>query len=273
MNIQGVEVLIEGKGPETLLMLHGWPDTLALWNDTVHALKDSHQCVRFTLPAFDAKAPLPPKSLLDMVAFIHQVLEQVSPAKPVTLVLHDWGCVFGYEYAALHPHRVSRMVAVDVGDHNSGALTSALSAKAKWAVFSYQIWLALAWQMANILGAVGRPLANRMTRYMAKTLRCPSPMEDMHVGMNAPYAMKWMGALGGLGGACKALKILPTARPMLYIYGKRKPFMFHSAQWLEKIASFPGSHVEGFDTGHWVMSAKPEQFNAVLKTWLNSSSQ
>jgi pimeloyl-ACP methyl ester carboxylesterase len=60
---------------------------------------------------------------------------------------------------------------------------------------------------------------------------------------------------------------------MLYIYGKRKPFMFHSAQWLEKIASFPGSQVEGFDTGHWVMSAKPEQFNAVLKTWLNSSSQ
>jgi hypothetical protein len=39
LNVQGVEVQIEGQGTETLLMLHGWPDTLALWNDTVQALR------------------------------------------------------------------------------------------------------------------------------------------------------------------------------------------------------------------------------------------
>ena len=268
LKIQGVDIHIEGNGPETLIMLHGWPDTLALWDDTVHALRDTHQCVRFTLPAFDAQAPMPPKSLLEMVAFIHEVIQQVSPQNPVTLVLHDWGCVFGYEYAATYPERVSRMVAVDVGDHNSRALNASLSAKAKWAVFSYQIWLAIAWQIANIFGSWGHALANRMTRYMAKKLRCPSPMEHMHVGMNAPYAMKWMGALQGLAFECNALKVLPTARPMLYVYGKRKPFMFHSDRWLEKIASYPGSRVEGFDTGHWVMTSKPAQFNALLKEWL-----
>ncbi|MFY8191978.1 MAG: alpha/beta fold hydrolase, partial [Limnohabitans sp.] len=179
-----------------------------------------------------------------------------------------WGCVFGYEYAATYPDRVSRMVAVDVGDHNSRALNASLTTKAKWAVFTYQIWLAIAWQIANIFGSMGHALANRMTRYMAKALRCPSPLQDMHVGMNVPYAMKWMGTLEGFGLACNALKILPTARPMLYIYGKRKPFMFHSDRWLEKIQSYPGSRVEGFDTGHWVMSSKPEQFNALLKDWL-----
>jgi pimeloyl-ACP methyl ester carboxylesterase len=268
LKIQGVDIHIEGNGPETLIMLHGWPDTLALWDDTVHALRDTHQCVRFTLPAFDAQASMPPKSLLEMVAFIHEVVQQVSPQNPVTLVLHDWGCVFGYEYAATYPERVSRMVAVDVGDHNSRALNASLSAKAKWAVFSYQIWLAIAWQIASIFGSRGHALANRMTRYMAKKLRCPSPMEHMHVGMNAPYAMKWMGALQGLAFACNALKNLPTARPMLYVYGKRKPFMFHSDRWLEKIASYPGSRVEGFDTGHWVMTSKPAQFNALLKEWL-----
>ena len=268
LKIQGLDIHIEGNGPETLIMLHGWPDTLALWDDTVHALRDTHQCVRFTLPAFDAQAPMPPKSLLEMVAFIHEVVQQVSPQNPVTLVLHDWGCVFGYEYAATYPERVSRMVAVDVGDHNSRALNASLSAKAKWAVFSYQIWLAIAWQIANIFGSTAHALANRMTRYMAKKLRCPSPMEHMHVGMNAPYAMKWMGALQGLAFACNALKVLPTARPMLYVYGKRKPFMFHSDRWLEKIASYPGSRVEGFDTGHWVMTSKPAQFNALLKEWL-----
>jgi pimeloyl-ACP methyl ester carboxylesterase len=92
----------------------------------------------------------------------------------------------------------------------------------------------------------------------------------MHAGMNAPYAMKWMKALNGFDMAADVLHTLPSARPMLYIYGRRKPFMFHSAQWLEKIASHPGSRVEGFDTGHWVMSNKPEAFNALLKEWLGT---
>ena len=268
MRIQGVDIQIEGKGSETLVMLHGWPDTLALWNDTVKALSDTHHCVRFTLPGFDANAPMQPKSLIEMVSFIHEVVNAVSPQKPVTLVLHDWGCVFGYEYAAQHPERVMRMVAVDVGDHNSHALLSSWTAKAKWGVFSYQIWLAVAWQIARWFASPGRALANRMTRYMAQALRCPSPLADMHSCMNFPYAMKWMGALGGFDKAANVLKLLPTARPMLYVYGRRKPFMFHSPEWLEKIAAHPGSCVEEFDTGHWVMSAKPEMFTALLKEWL-----
>ena len=271
MNIQGVDIRIEGKGPETLLLLHGWPDTLALWNDTVQALSETHQCVRFTLPAFDSNAPMQPKSLLDMVSFIDAVVNAVSPLKPVTLVLHDWGCVFGYEYAAKHPERVKRMVGVDVGDHNSHALVSSWTAKAKWGVFSYQIWLAMAWQMARWFASPGRALGNRMTRYMAKALRCPSPLADMHSGMNSPYAMKWLGSLGGLDKAANVLKLLPAARPMLYVYGRRKPFMFHSPEWLEKIAAHPSSRIEVFDTGHWVMSAKPELFVALLKEWLSAT--
>jgi pimeloyl-ACP methyl ester carboxylesterase len=268
MNLHGVDIQVEGKGSETLIMLHGWPDTLALWNDTVKALSDTHQCVRFTLPAFDAQAPMQAKSLVEMVGFIDEVVHAVSPHKPVTLVLHDWGCIFGYEYAALHPDQVKRMVAVDVGDHNSHALLSSWTAKAKWGVFSYQIWLAVAWQIARWFASPGKSVANRMTRYMAKALRCPSPLADMHSGMNSPYAMKWMGSLGGFDKAANVLKRLPSARPMLYVYGRRKPFMFHSPEWLEKIAAHPGSRVEEFDTGHWVMSAKPAQFTALLQEWL-----
>ena len=46
--VDGIEVLVEGSGPETLLMLHGWPDTLRLWDGTVQALHDRFRCVRFT---------------------------------------------------------------------------------------------------------------------------------------------------------------------------------------------------------------------------------
>ena len=42
LDVQGLTVRIEGQGP-TVVMLHGWPDTLALWDGTVAALQDQLQ--------------------------------------------------------------------------------------------------------------------------------------------------------------------------------------------------------------------------------------
>ena len=105
LSVQGVEVQIEGQGTETLLMLHGWPDTLALWNDTVQALRTTHRCVRFSLPAFDANAPLPPKSLLEMVAFIDEVVQHVSPDQPIL----RWCCTIGVASLVTSMRRFTRI--------------------------------------------------------------------------------------------------------------------------------------------------------------------
>ena len=55
---------------------------------------------------------------------------------------------------------------------------------------------------------------------------------------------------------------------MLFIYGKRKPFMFHSSGWAAEVAAMPGSRALAFDTGHWVMVAEPEEFNRAVSEWL-----
>ncbi|MEO6626248.1 MAG: alpha/beta hydrolase, partial [Burkholderiaceae bacterium] len=82
--------------------------------------------------------------------------------------------------------------------------------------------------------------------------------------MNYPYAMRWFGSAGGLA----HLAPMPTGLPMLYIYGDRKPFMFHSAQWLAALAQRPGSAVRLFRTGHWVMAQQPQMFNECVRDWL-----
>ena len=38
MKIDGIEVQVEGDGAEAVVMIHGWPDTLRLWDRTVEAL-------------------------------------------------------------------------------------------------------------------------------------------------------------------------------------------------------------------------------------------
>lgn len=260
ISVDGIEILFEGDHPHTVVMVHGWPDSHRLWDGTVHALKEHYCCVRFTLPGFDLAAPAHATSLDDMCEWLLTVVDQVSPGLPVTLLLHDWGCVFGYEFANRHPGRVSRIVAVDIGDHNSGALRRSLTFKQRWQVFGYQFWLALAWKLGGHLGSW-------MTQTMARALGCRIDPSRIGWQMNYPYAMQWFGSVGGLA---HAAKVGPSC-PVLYIYGTRKPFMFHSPQWLTGLAERPHCSVKAFATGHWVMLQQPQAFGQCVRDWLIGS--
>ena len=266
MRLEGLDVVIEGQGP-TVVFLHGWPDTLALWDDTVDALRDGYRCVRFSLPGFDLSQPPRPQSVDEMCALIGAVVDAVSPGEPVALVLHDWGCFFGYEYAARHVDRVARVVSADIGDTNSGAYLSALTAREKRMIAGYQIWLALAWK----LGAIWPAMADRMTRYMARRIGCKTEPGKIGWQMNYPYALQWFGSFGGLRGVARVDKVFGPRLPTLFLFGKRKPFMFHSARWLAQLATTPGCAVQGLDAGHWLMRQQPSVFNQAVRQWLDAS--
>jgi pimeloyl-ACP methyl ester carboxylesterase len=160
---------------------------------------------------------------------------------------------------------VARIVAVDIGDYNSKALQRALSPTAKSQVWAYQVWLALAWVLGRHISA---RVGHRMTRWMARVLRCPAPAAQIGWQMNYPYAMRWFGLAGGLQ---QAAAIQPGC-PLLYLYGQRKPFMFHSLTWLAQVASRPDSAVQGFKAGHWLMLDQPAEFHACIRRWLLASS-
>lgn len=264
LEVDGIKVTVQGQGP-TLVMMHGWPDSPALWDETVAALGDRYRCVRFALPGYDLTRPPRPVSVDGMCEAVAAIVDTVSPQQPVTLLLHDWGCFFGYEYAARHPDRVERVVAVDIGDTNSGAYLKSLKPREKLMVASYQLWLALAWK----LGRLWPVLADRMTRYMARRMGCRTPPADMGWQMNYPYAMQWLGSYGGLRGVARVDKVFGPRIPTLFLFGKRKPFMFHSARWLAQLGNTAGSSAHGFDAGHWLMKQKPAEFSRVVGDWLD----
>ena len=289
----------EGAGPDVLLMLHGWPDTHRLWDAQVAAFAPRYRCVRFTLPGFEPGTPRDPASLDRIVELLHQVSLRTSPDRPVTLLLHDWGCLFGYQFALRHPQRVARIVGVDVGDAGSGAHLRALGVKAKAGVAIYQLWLALAWRLAGAgagppwatkgptmwpsaarapawrvasvlrcrVHRLGGRLGDRMARGMAKALRCPTAPSRIHAGMGYPYDIQWTGSHGSYR---HVLPFDPPC-PMLYLYGARKPVMFHSASWVEALAKRPGSRVLAMRTGHWVMCQEPQAFNTAVASWLEAT--
>ena len=131
MQVAGVTVYLEGEGPETIVMLHGWPDTHRVWSRQVAFFQARYRCVTFTLPGFGDTRMAAGYSLDEVTDTIRQIVDAVSPDSKVILMLHDWGCVFGYQFAMLHPERVARMIAIDVGDSNSPAFERGLKLGAK----------------------------------------------------------------------------------------------------------------------------------------------
>ncbi|GAB5453254.1 MAG: alpha/beta fold hydrolase [Halioglobus sp.] len=256
--IAGTQVFIEGSGPRTIVMLHGWPDTHELWRQQVEFFSREYVCVSFTMPGFSG-GDRSDYSLNEVVERISAIVDSVSPDNKVILLLHDWGCVFGYEYAMRHSHRVERMIGLDVGDADSQELRDSLSLAGKLMVFTYQMILAISFICPAVLG-------DRIARGVARGLKAKSVHEHIHAGMSMPYAMRWLGVNGGLRG------LLPVepAFPFYYAYATRKPMMFHSPEWLAQILESPGNKVQSFDCGHWLMVEEADALNASVAEWLGA---
>ena len=260
LQIAGIDVFVEGEGPESIVMIHGWPDTYRLWDAQVEALKPHYRCVRFTLPGFDIARPRQAHTLAQMTTTFKAIVEQTCPGRKVTLMLHDWGCMFGYEFATRHPELVARIIGVDVGDAGSRAQVRALGTLWKAVVVFYQSWLAIAWRIGGRIG-------DSMTRAMARALRCPGDMRLISSGMNYPYHIQFSGEHGSY----RSLRSVAPACPMLFIYGTKKSFLFHSAGWADALAARAGCRVVALPTAHWVMREQPRQFNDAVLAWLGSA--
>lgn len=81
---------------ETVLLVHGWPDTHAVWDAVVPLLVENFHVVTYDTRGHGA-SPLPgakEKFTLDLLADdVVAVAQTVSPDRPVHLVAHDWGSI------------------------------------------------------------------------------------------------------------------------------------------------------------------------------------
>jgi pimeloyl-ACP methyl ester carboxylesterase len=260
--VDGIDIHVEGEGAETIVMIHGWPDTYRLWDAQVAELRHRYRCVRFTLPGFDIHKPRRSYSLDATMRILLHIVNSVSQKQKVILMLHDWGCVFGYEFYMRNKSLVSAIIGVDIGDAQSRATSRSRSIGQKMMVAGYQSTLALAW-------SIGGPLGRSITRGMASLLGAPSPKEYISSGMNYPYYILTAGAAGSY----HTLVPFVSKVPMLFIYGTNKPFMFHSPQWTENLAGKPGCKVVAMETGHWPMTRQPERFNDIVIGWLEKPAE
>jgi pimeloyl-ACP methyl ester carboxylesterase len=99
----GLELFLAERGdPQspTVLFVHGFPDTSAVWEPIATTLADEFHVVtydvrgagRSDIPTERAQYALPL-----LAADIEAVINATSPDRPVHLVAHDWGSIQGWE--------------------------------------------------------------------------------------------------------------------------------------------------------------------------------
>ncbi len=256
VRIADVDVHVEGTGDESIVMVHGWPDTYRLWDAQVAALAGRYRCLRFTLPGFDGSRPRRARSLDELTGFLRTLVARLAPDRRVILMLHDWGCVIGYEFYCRHPQLVSKIIGVDIGDVRS--LEGALKLREKAMVAGYQWILAAAWLLGGGIG-------DGISRLMARGLGYRGDSAHINAGQAYPYYLTWF---GGAQAWRRQLQAFDPQCPMLFVYGRRKPVMFHAPAWAEALHRRLGSQVVDFDCGHWVMLSRAQRFHQVVGDWL-----
>jgi pimeloyl-ACP methyl ester carboxylesterase len=247
-----------------LFFTHGWPDNASLWCKQLAALSDEFYCVAVSLPNFGTvQRKVGGYDFPDLVEGLAATIRQhQQDGGPVNLVTHDWGAYLGYLLQKAHPELVARMVALDVGGHARPA-----SFKEAFFIIAYQWALVLCW----LVGGIVPPLGNLLSRGVGKVVRVPRRQRaGMKSHCNYPYFYFWRGMFFRRWRSSLLGYYQPTC-PVLYLYGKRKPVMFHSERWLDIVAQ-SGGRSEGIDgAGHWFMETHPDAVNQAIREWCQAA--
>jgi pimeloyl-ACP methyl ester carboxylesterase len=249
--------IVDGDaGLPTIVFVQGWPDDASLWDEAVTALRGKYRCVRMNLPNYGgnitARWGYRTEEIVDAVA---DVLRTFGAERPVTLVLHDWGCYWGHAAHQRAPEAVSRVAGFDVAPHYAPGVGAILG------IMAYQWWLYGAF-------VIGGPVGNWMTRRMAKAAGAPADASRIDSRMNYPYRNVWADLASGR--AEKMTENYWPKCPLLFVYGEKKPFPFHSKAWTEHVKSV-GGEVVGLPCGHWVQ--RHPSFLGVFTRWLETSAR
>jgi pimeloyl-ACP methyl ester carboxylesterase len=236
----------------TILFVQGWPDDASLWDETIAVVGAKYRCVRTNMPNYDGTVSARwGYHTEEMVSAVVDLIERVATKGPITLVLHDWGSYWGHAAHHRVPSLVSRVASIDVAPHFQPTTAAQIAG-----ILSYQSFLLAAFAMGGRIG-------DQLTRTAAKRFGAPLQSSQINAAMNYPYRNVFEDLISGR--AQKLTKGYWPTCPLLFVYGEKKPFPFHSQSWLDHVKK-TGGEVVGLPSNHWV--PKHPGFAPMLADWL-----
>src|ERR1700685_1487314 len=103
-----------GKGPKTVILVHGWTCDETTWNEQVPVLSKKYRVLTLDLLAHGKSgSPADGKLTMDLFARAVEAVRAEAKAERVVLVGHSMGTPVIVQYARLYPQHVAALVFVD----------------------------------------------------------------------------------------------------------------------------------------------------------------
>ncbi|MFI8324900.1 alpha/beta fold hydrolase [Streptomyces sp. NPDC085529] len=272
MRVELTEVALEvetgGEGP-VVLLLHGFPDSHALWRHQVPALHAAgFRTVAPTLRGFGGSdRPAGGHEAYHPAKHVGDVLELMArlDVDRFHLVGHDWGSGVAQGIASVVPHRVSSLSLLSVG--HLGAIRGAgwEQRQRSWYMLLFQLaGLAEDWLSRDDYAQLREMLAEHPdAESVIEPLRAPGALT---AALNIYRAGVPAESLFGPEGPVAPL---PRQVPVMGLWSTGDRFLTERS--MERTGDFadgPWRYERVEEAGHWLQLDQPERVNELLLSFL-----
>ena len=255
-------VVDEGSGPAVLL-LHGFPDSSALWRHQIQALVAAgFRVVAPDLRGFgDSDKPAEVEGYrLHLIAGEVLKLLDALGLERVHVVGHDWGAAVAWIIAAFFPNRVERLTALSIG-HPAAFLAARTIEQRE------RSWYMLLFQFTGVAEEL---LQRDDWRLIREWTRGTGDVERYLIDLARPGALtaglNWYRANSHPSRELQPPRTVPAvAAPTLGIYGMRDPFVIEAPmQRSGEFVTGPWRYERIEDAGHWLQLDATQRVNELL---------
>ena len=255
---------------ETVILLHGFPVTSAMWEPIIGSLASAG----YRVVAFDQRGYSPGARPLDSSAY--QVPELVSDVLAIADVLdaekfhligHDWGSAVGWSTVMQHSDRILTWTGISIA-HPSAFGDALENDPDQQSRSSYFLLFTLPWVPETLF--TFNSLAVLMSTYVEML---PSQQVEYRAVFSEPGALtatlNWYRQMGAdLGNSAELDPYIET--PTLFIWGNEDPSAGRAAvNGQERYMTGPYSKLE-LAGGHWLISSHSRIFLPTLLEHLDS---
>ena len=238
-----------------LIFLHGYPNTINMWNKFVELLNPNFLCLAISYPNYSDELKLKwGMDFPDILRLLRKTIDDVEKSTEnkyeKVLISHDWGSFIAYMFENENRGYLKDLISFDVSTSKNSDLYST------FITLSYQSLCASAFFIRG-------PIGDNFTRFFFNTFLSSSiyGISDKEIErIDSSWNYMYFYLFKNIIAIRQSLKDYFPKCNTAFFYGKDKPFMFHTEQFLDKVRSSPNGYVEEFDGGHWFFAGREQYF-------------
>lgn len=264
LTIKGAEVFVKDVGQGVpMVMLHGSPDTHAMWEPVIERLKGKVRAIALDLPGF-GRSTLPDGFVLSLDNYadlMNELLDKLGIHEPVYLLSADFGTHYAQAFLVKYPERVRGVVVSN----------STFDRSYHWHGFAklYRIPV-----IGEFMIATPKAMLKQSLKQFAPALPASYVDESFPSGFGSAKVRKAILRMyrernpeKDFIGWDEKSKALMGQKPSMVLWGDKDPFA--SSAFADTFGAKQVYHFK--DYSHWLPLEAPDAYAEKISSWLASN--